>query len=140
MLVLPVRAADGEGDRAERGGGAMRSTTKATMAKARTLRRQMSRPEARLWQILRTRPEGLKFRRQHPVGPYVVDFYCAGARLAVEIDGVAHEMGDNPDRDLRRDAWLSAKRIRVLRIPAADLYGDIEPAVQMILASCTESE
>ena len=54
----------------------MRQTTKATVAKARALRRTMSRPEARLWQVLRTRPGGFKFRRQHPAGPYIIDFYC----------------------------------------------------------------
>lgn len=118
----------------------MRSTTKATVAKARTLRREMSRPEARLWQALRTRPEGLKFRRQHPVGPYILDFYSPSARLAIEVDGAAHDVGDNPRRDARRDAWLSGRGIRVLRIPAAELYGDIEPAFLAIVAACKESE
>ena len=74
----------------------MRGTSKATVAKARALRRVMSPPEARLWQVLRTRPEGLKFRRQHPVGPFVLDFYCADARLGIEVDGEVHGMGDNP--------------------------------------------
>src|SRR5687768_3280166 len=98
----------------------MRSTTKATVEKARTLRRAMTRPEARLWQFLRTRPAGLKFRRQHPVGPYVLDFYCPQARLAIEVDGVAHDMGDMPVRDERCDAWLKERGLRILRIPAAD--------------------
>jgi len=66
----------------------------------------MSRPEARLWQVLRERPGGIKFRRQHPVGPYIVDFYCPAARLAVEVDGEAHGMGDNPARDEDRDDRL----------------------------------
>jgi very-short-patch-repair endonuclease len=74
----------------------MRQTTKATVAKARALRRIMSPAEVALWQILRTRPLGLKFRHQHPAGPFVLDFYCAAKKLAVEIDGIAHEMGDNP--------------------------------------------
>ncbi len=113
----------------------MRGTTKATVAKARGLRRTMSRPEARLWQVLRTRPDGLKFRRQHPVGPYVVDFYCPSAKLAVEIDGVAHGMGEIPARDAVRDAWLRERGFRLCRIPARHLYGDIEPAVNLILAA-----
>ena len=70
----------------------MRSTTKATVAMARSLRRTMSKPEACLWQVLRTRPAGLKFRRQHPLGPYVLDFYCPIARLGIEVDGRVHEM------------------------------------------------
>src|SRR4051794_27024263 len=70
-----------------RSDGPMRGTTKKTVEKARRLRREMSRPEARLWPVLRTRPEGFKFRRQHPVGPYVLDFYRPGAKLAIEVDG-----------------------------------------------------
>jgi very-short-patch-repair endonuclease len=136
MLVLPVRGADGEGDRVERGGGALRQTTKATVAKARALRRTLSPAEARLWQLLRTRPDGLKFRKQHPAGPYVLDFYCPAAKLAVEIDGVAHEMGDNPARDARRDAWLRERGFRVLRIAAFEVKADAGAVVQHILNAC----
>ena len=113
----------------------MRGTTRATVAKARALRRMMSQPEARLWQVLRTRPDGLEFRRQHPVGPYVLDFYCPSAKLAVEVDGEAHGMGENPARDSARDAWLSERGFRICRIPARHLYGDIEPAVNLILSA-----
>ena len=114
----------------------MRSTTKETVEKARTLRRTMSQPEARLWQVLRTRPAGFKFRRQHPLGPYVIDFYCPAAKLAVEVDGVSHEMGNNPACDDRRDRWLGEHGFTILRIPAVELYGDIEPAVRTILSYC----
>jgi very-short-patch-repair endonuclease len=54
------------------------------------------------------RTPGTVFRRQHPIGRYVLDFYCAEARLAVEIDGLSHDLGDWPQRDISRDAWLSA--------------------------------
>jgi very-short-patch-repair endonuclease len=96
----------------------------------------MSRPEARLWQVLRARPNGLKFRRQHPVGTYVVDFYCPAAKLVVEVDGVAHDIRDRPQRDEARDAWLAREGLSVLRIPARELYGDIEGAVTPILSHC----
>jgi very-short-patch-repair endonuclease len=67
----------------------------------------MSAHEARLWARLRERSSEIPaFRRQHPVGPYVLDFYCAKARLAIEIDGISHDLGDHPQRDQRRDAWL----------------------------------
>jgi very-short-patch-repair endonuclease len=112
----------------------MRGTTKATVAKARALRRMMTRPEARLWQVLRTRPDGLKFRHQHPVGPYVLDFYCPAAKLAIEVDGVVHGMGENPVRDAVRDTWLKERGFRICRIPARHLYGDIEPTVNLILS------
>ena len=114
----------------------MRGTTRKTVLKARALRRAMTQPEARLWQILRTRPAGLKFRHQHPVGRYSLDFYCPAAKLAIEVDGDAHEMGDRPERDAARDAWLEARGLRTLRIPARELYGDVEPAIIMILSSC----
>ncbi|HEX8668298.1 MAG TPA: DUF559 domain-containing protein [Allosphingosinicella sp.] len=114
----------------------MRGTTKRTVARARALRRQLTQPEARLWQVLRTRPDELKFRKQHPIGPYVLDFYCPAAKLDIEVDGDAHDMGSNPARDARRDAWLRERGLQVLRIPAAHLYGDIEPAVMLILSRC----
>ena len=72
-----------------------------TIAHARRLRRALSPPEARLWNRLRERAPGLPtFRRQHPIGPYVLDFYCAKARLAIEIDGMSHDVGGRPEREL----------------------------------------
>jgi very-short-patch-repair endonuclease len=94
----------------------------------------MSRPEARLWQVLRTRPNGLKFRRQHPIGPYVLDFYCPASKLAIEIDGIVHGLGERPAIDATRDTWLRQRGFRICRIPARHLYGDIEPAVNLILS------
>ena len=114
----------------------MRQTTKATVGKARALRRTMTPPEVMLWTLLRGRPADLKFRRQHPAGPYVIDFYCPVAKLGIEIDGVVHEMGGNPARDGRRDLWLSARGYRILRIPAADLRGNAEGVLQHILEAC----
>jgi len=80
----------------------------------------MSVPEVMLWQELRGRKPGKPvFRRQHPIGPFVLDFYCASASLAVEIDGEDHHLGDRPERDCRRDAYLGAQGLRVVRIPAS---------------------
>ena len=98
----------------------MRAPAK-TIANARRLRRSLSPPEARLWGLQRPRaPEMPVFRHQHPIGPYVLDFYCAKARLAVEIDGISHDVADRPEHDARRDAWLRGKGITVMRVPAAD--------------------
>jgi len=78
-----------------------------SIANARRLRRSLSPPEARLWSRLRERALGTPvFRRQHPIGPYVLDFYCAKARLAVEIDGMSHDVAHGPQRDAQKDAWL----------------------------------
>ncbi len=86
---------------------------------AARLRREMSLPEILLWQELRKRPGGLKFRYQHPAGcSYVLDFFCARKRLAIEVDSEAHNRGDRPERDAVRDAWISARGVRILRIPA----------------------
>jgi len=93
-----------------------------TISNAQRLRRSLSVPEARLWQRLRFRaPDRPVFRRQHPIGPYVLDFYCAKARLAIEIDGISHDMGSRPQRDIERDAWLAARGVTVLRIAASEL-------------------
>src|SRR5438128_551938 len=71
----------------------------AAVSRARMLRRTPSLSEGLLWQILRMRPGGFKFRRQHPFERCTVDFYCAAAKLVVEIDGDAHSMGHRPTND-----------------------------------------
>jgi very-short-patch-repair endonuclease len=105
----------------------------AVVARARALRRSPSPPESLLWQQLRTRPKGLKFRRQHPFGPFIVDFYCPAAKLVVEVDGDSHDMGDRPVRDGRRDIWLKERGFRVLRFTAGEVMKDVGSAVMAIL-------
>ncbi len=97
----------------------------ATIKRARRLRRQMSLPEVLLWVRLRKRGDGRPvFRRQQPRGPYVLDFYCEGARLCVEVDGAAHGREEVIRSDTSRDAWLRDNGVRVLRIAAADVLRD----------------
>lgn len=110
-----------------------------TVEKARKLRRALSPPEIALWQWLRGRPGALKFRRQHPAGPYVLDFYCPSTRLAIEVDGSGHDIAEQVAHDARRDAWLSAQGISVLRIKAADVLGDLDPVTRLILDRCAIS-
>ena len=105
---------------------------------ARTLRREMSLPEGLLWRELRQRPGGYRFRKQHPVGRFSLDFACLSARLAIEIDGISHDMGDQPERDKARDAWLLEHGFTVLRIPASEVLKNINEAVDMISAKCAE--
>jgi len=123
--------------------GASESTTmrapKRTISNAQHLRRSLSVPEARLWNRLRTRAPGKPiFRRQHPIGPYVLDFYCAKARLAVEIDGMSHDMGDRPQRDMRRDAWLTKHGVTVVRIATNDLTRETDDAADAIIRMASE--
>ncbi|MEP9400289.1 endonuclease domain-containing protein [Sphingomonas sp. VNH70] len=95
----------------------------------------MSLPEVLLWQRLRREPNGLKFRRQHPVEPYVLDFYCARSRLAVEIDGEAHDRSDRPARDATRDSVLAERGLTVLRVTARDVLADPDAAAEAIVAA-----
>ena len=94
----------------------------------------MSLPEVLLWQALRKRPHGLKFRHEHPTGEFSLDFYCSDARLAIEVDSEAHERGDRPQRDLRRDAWLAACGVATLRVPAVEVLRNLDGVVRGIVA------
>ncbi len=78
-----------------------------TQNRAKVLRRSLSQPERTLWAMLRGNQQGLHFRRQHAAGQYILDFYCASARLCVEIDGPSHE--DRAVHDQRRTDWLANK-------------------------------
>ena len=78
------------------------------------------------------------FRRQHPIGPYVLDFYCAKAHLAIEIDGISHGMGDRPRHDERRDAWLKKHGVAVMHITAAELTHSVDETADAIVRLATE--
>jgi len=103
-----------------------------TKENARKLRRSMTLPEVLLWRELRKKPDRVQFRRQHPVGPYVLDFFCATSNLAIEVDGEAHTRGDRPERDVLRDDWLRAQGIEVMRIPAIDVLKNLDGVLQGI--------
>lgn len=103
---------------------------------ARRLRQTMTRSEEFLWAALRDRrSSGLKFRRQHPVDNFVLDFYCAEHRLGVEIDGGVHANPEQRERDASREDILRAKGIRLVRIPAGLVERDIEAVVELIRAA-----
>jgi very-short-patch-repair endonuclease len=93
----------------------------------------MSQPERILWSLLRRGQSGLHFRRQHPVGPFILDFYCASARLCVEIDGPVH--ADQAERDEKRTKWLEKEGIRVLRFST----GEIEARPAAVLAAIAQA-
>ena len=108
--------------------------SRVTKDRAKALRRTMSLPEVLLWKALKGGAvEGLHFRKQHPKGPYILDFYCVAAKLAVEVDGASHGFGERPDRDASRDAWLAAQGIATLRLPASLILGDVDAAVRTIV-------
>ena len=136
-MILP-ELASGRGTigrRANGGGGA--SLHKPTVYHARKLRREMSSPEALLWGRLRGAKLGFKVRRQHPIGPYVADFFIAAAGLVVEIDGDAHDYGERPTRDSARDHYMRERGYRVLRILARDVMRNLEGVLLFIVEQVT---
>ena len=113
----------------------MGATDKA-YKQARQLRRDLSLPERLLWVRLRT--ADVRFRKQHPIGSYVLDFYCASAKLAIEVDGFAHDTGNRPQRDEVRTEWLKSQGIEVLRIPAKDVLAHPEAVADALLLLCAK--
>ena len=104
-----------------------------TVERARALRRMMTPPEARLWSRLRgKRLRGLKFRRQHPIDPFILDFHCAEVRLAVEVDGQGHDHPDRVAHDRRRTAWLHGQGVRVIRLAAEAARTELEGVLEFI--------
>ena len=108
--------------------------SEANVALARTLRQAMSLPEVLLWRELRGKPMGIKFRRQFPIAGYVADFACMEARLLIEIDGKAHDMGEGPEHDLARDVVLRGLGWRAVRYPARDVLADVGAVASSIVA------
>jgi very-short-patch-repair endonuclease len=82
----------------------------------------MTPPEVIIWQELRGRKlDGIRFPRQHPIGPYILDFYCSELRLAIEVDGRGHDFEERLRHDERREAWLTEQGVKVLRIAARNV-------------------
>ena len=111
-----------------------RQTTRATVLKARTLRKERSLPEVLLWRELRQ--SHLKFRQQHPIGRFVEDFYCPSAKTCFEIDGIAHDMGDRPERDGQRTTWLEAQGYKVVRIAARNVLASPAEVADALIRLC----
>lgn len=98
---------------------------------ARQLRRDMTLAEARLWSAIRNNSLGYRIRRQHPLGPFIADFYCHEARLVIEVDGPIHET--QVVRDAQRDAWIAEQGIEVLRFKNDQVIAEM-PGVLDVLA------
>jgi len=110
-------------------------TSQAMLARARQLRREQTPAEALLWEHLRNRRlKGLKFRRQHPVGRFVADFYCAQHRLIVELDGAVHQM--QGEYDALRTEELERDGYRVIRFTDNQVERDLEWVLERIAEAC----
>lgn len=112
---------------------------RASTTHARRLRADMTDAESALWREIRAhRLCGLSFRRQYPVGPYIVDFACITAGLVIELDGGQHFMAGGMVRDARRDTDLAAQGFRVLRFSNLDVLKNISGVLETILSAVAE--
>ncbi|MEX0781630.1 MAG: endonuclease domain-containing protein [Dehalococcoidia bacterium] len=105
---------------------------------ARALRSAPTETEALLWEQLRSRRlDGLKFRRQHPIGRFVLDFYCDQAQLAVEVDGAIHLDPEARSQDAERQALLEERGIRFVRFTASEIETSLDRVLTAIISACT---
>jgi very-short-patch-repair endonuclease len=103
-------------------------------SRARRLRKNMTDAETKLWYALRRdQLNGLNFRRQHPVGPYTLDFYCPSLRLAVEVDGGQHAEHNRQMSDEHRSHWLALQDILVVRFWNTDILKNLEGALSELV-------
>jgi very-short-patch-repair endonuclease len=101
---------------------------------ARGLKKEATEAERKLWERLRNKKlNGLKFRRQHPLNNYIVDFYCYEKKLVIEVDGTVHATKENREYDRGRTAELNELGITVLRFWNEEVIGDIEDVVRRIM-------
>lgn len=110
----------------------------AIRTRARELRRPQTPAERVLWARLRNRQIGPKFRRQHPIGRFIVDFYCAEAGLAIEIDGDSHV--EQAEYDAERTAWLAEQGCRVIRFTNRQIHQQIDAVLEAILNACQDPQ
>jgi very-short-patch-repair endonuclease len=104
--------------------------------RARQLRKEMTLPEVLLWVQLQKRPGGHKFRKQVPSDPYTLDFACLKVRLCIEVDGEAHNRGDQPQRDIVRDRVMAERGFETVRLSACEVLNNMEGCVMAIIAAC----
>jgi very-short-patch-repair endonuclease len=98
---------------------------------ARALRQTETSPEQLLWLALRNgQIGGMKFRRQHPIGPYVADFYCHNAGLVVEVDGMSHD--DKIRQDAEKMQFIEGQTLRILRVTNEDVMHDLDAVTREI--------
>ena len=108
-----------------------------SISNARTLRKNLTDAEKRLWQKINRRQIGsVKFRRQHPIGEYIVDFVCLERNLIVELDGGQHAAQVSYDK--KRTAWLESRGYRVMRFWNNDVLSNTQGVVEKILGAISE--
>ncbi|GIK41173.1 MAG: hypothetical protein BroJett011_50060 [Chloroflexota bacterium] len=107
------------------------------IARAKELRRPLTPQEAKLWQCLKGKQFfGLKFRRQHPLHQFILDFYCHEKRLVIEIDGESHAELAHQRYDQARTEWLEQHGLRVIRFQNREVDGNLEGVLDEIVRQC----
>ena len=107
--------------------------------RARAMRKELAPAERLLWSRLRGDQLGYRFRRQHRLGPYILDFYCHAARLVVELDGDSHATEEGTEKDEVRDAYLQDQLLRVMRFSNLEVFNSLDEVVRAILDACERS-
>ena len=116
-------------------------TNRTTVLAARELRRNETEAETILWEALRSRQlKGIRFRRQHPVGHYVLDFFCVKYQLGIEVDGGIHNQPDQAVYDSERTAYLEEHGIRILRFRNEEIMQDLPGLLQGILENLSRDQ
>ena len=114
--------------------------TPAKTESARKLRREATQPERILWSKLRSaQMDGVSFRRQHPMGPYVLDFYCPSLGIVIELDGDQHGFDKRAVADRRRDHWLRSHGLKVLRFWNFEVRENLDDVLGSIYRSVEET-
>ena len=106
--------------------------TPAIFKNALKLRQNMTAPELMLWEYLKTKPLQFKFRRQHPISRYVLDFYCHKLRLSIEIDGGYHLNSEQKTKDLERTRYLNSVGIIEIRFKNDEILNHFENSIDKI--------
>ena len=97
------------------------------------LRNNLTSAETTLWKCLQNKQlEGLKFRRQHSVGNYILDFYCTSERLAIELDGAHHYTKEGLEYDAIRTEYLNSMNIKVIRFENCEVFEDLDGVLEKI--------
>jgi very-short-patch-repair endonuclease len=110
--------------------------TEIHRSRAKKLRQAMTPAETLLWRYIKAhRIDGLGFRRQATIGPYIADFVCHGARLVIELDGESHDFSSQLRHDERRDAWFASQGYLVLRYRNGDVLSNLEGVIEAIRAA-----
>ena len=109
------------------------------ISNAKTLRKGQTRAESILWNELRNRRlEGLKFRRQHPVNDFILDFYCPQASIGIEVDGSIHDISEQKEYDIERHNSLNNLGIHLIRFTNNDIYDGLERVIEIIRITCKQ--